>query len=136
MSTTIPTVTKEDIWAIKDLQTIYAERYYSDSVTTAEGKLDQQVTDWIIEAQGYVRGAIIETYHQYIDTMTWKILIRMYCKWQSLDMMYSKAEQELVQNSYIALVDYINRLNINVTNQAKHDLVPNHGKNIRFLNPS
>lgn len=136
MSVTIPTPTKEDIFPEKDLQTIYNERYNNLSTVAAEAALDAQVTDWIEETQGYLRGAIIESYHQYIDTMTWKILIRMYCKWQSLDMMYSTSEQELVQNAYLSLVDYVNRLNQNVTNQAKLSVTPNKNTNFQVVNPS
>ena len=130
MSTSIPIATKEDIFPQKDLMTIYHERYPDELEYNAGLLLDTQVEEWSIEAQGYVRGAIIESYHQYIDTYTWKIIIRMYCKWQSLDMMYSTLEQELVNNSYLALVDYVNRLNLNVTNQAKLNVIPNKQKNL------
>jgi hypothetical protein len=131
MSTTIPVVTKEDIWSEKDLQTIYNERYYNDPPATQESNLDQQVEDWIVEAQGYVKGSIIESYFKYIDTQTWRIYLKMYCNWQSLNMMYSLGEQELVNNSYLALRDYVNTMTNNVKAQAELDVIPNKHKNFK-----
>lgn len=124
----IPIITKEDIFADKDIQTILNERRIDDA------EFDIQITNWLAECVGFVKGAILETYFQYIDEYTWKVIMKMYCKWQSLDMMYSLNEQALVQNAYISLVDYLNRLNQNVTAQASLSVIPNHSSNFFIYN--
>ena len=139
MATTIPVVTKEEIWDYKSLNYIYNERYPNlAGVTTAaqEAALDLQVTEWLEEAQGFMRGAIIETYHQYIDTLTWRVIFKMFCKWQSIVGLYSIEEQQLVDNAYIALVDYVSRISVNVTAQAELNVIPNHHSNMQFFNES
>ena len=123
----VPAVTKEEIWSIKDLNTIYNERLISES------ELDDLVDMWIIDAQGFVKLRIVESFHQYISTDSWRMIIKQFCKWQSLNQIYSVMEQELVQNSYVQLVDLINALNSNVTKQAELNITPNKNKNIRFF---
>jgi len=121
-------MTKEDIFSSKDIYTILAERKISSS------ELDDLVTDWLTEAEGFVKGAIMESYHQYISDDTWRYIYKTFCKYQSLLSVYSTGEQDLVQNHYIQLVDYVNRLNENVKMQASLNAIPNKSNKIRIFN--
>jgi len=126
----IPTVTKEEIWSIKDLNTIYNEREIIAS------ELDDLVTLWITEAQGYIKLKILESYHQYISTEAWRVCIKLYCQWQSHDQSYSTNQQELSNNFYIKLEETINSLRDNVMEQAKLNAIPNKRNNFTVFNPS
>ena len=139
MATTIPVVTKEEIWAYKELSYIYNERYPNlDGVTTAaqEAALDAQVTLWHTTCQGYVKARTLETYYQYITTETWIEMITQYCRWKAVDMNYSTEEQALTASSYLILTDTIIAFNTNVTAQAELNVIPNHHSNMQFFNES
>ena len=126
----VPTMTKEQIFSTKDINTIINERELTDS------ELDDLVTDWIDEAQGYVKLKIMESYHSYISTQAWKICIKLYCQWQSHDQSYSVNQQELSNNFYIKLEETLKSLQENVMEQAKLNVIPNKAKNFNVFNPS
>ena len=126
----IPTMTKEEIWSIKDLVNIENERSLTDS------ELDDLVGLWTTEAQGYVKLKIMESYHEYISEDSWRVCIKYYCKWQAHDQDYSVNQQELSNNNYIKLEETLRSLKENVMEQAKLNVVPNKRTNFSVYNDS
>jgi len=125
----IPTVTKEEIWSDKDLNTIYNERRIIAS------ELDDLVELWTEEAQGYVKLKILESYHQYISEQSWRFCIKFYCQWQAHDQSYSTDQQALSDSFYVKLEQTIQSLKENVTAQANMSVTPNKIKNFSVINP-
>ena len=126
----IPALTYDEVFSDKDVQTIINER----RINTTE--LQTLVDDWTLEAQGYVKGFIIESYSQYIDFYTWQHIIKQYCKWKSLEQVYSTVEQELIDRMEIKLYNYMLQLKDNIQQQAQLNVIPNKVSNIRVVNPS
>lgn len=126
----IPTLTIDEIFSIKDKNTIINERGITES------ELQDLVDEWLLDAQGYVKGFIIESYHNYIDTYTWKHIFKQYCKWKSLEQVYSTVEQDLINQMELKLRDYMLQLKDNTTRQAELNVLPNKANNFRVINPS
>ena len=125
----IPALTYDEVFSSKDIQTILNERRI---ITT---DLQDLVDDWTLEAQGYVKGFIIESYSQYIDTYTWQHIIKQYCKWKSLEQVYSTVEQDLIAFMEEKLYNYMLQVKDNVQQQATLNVIPNKVNNIRIVNP-
>ena len=126
----IPTLTIEEIFSDKDKTTILNERRIDES------ELEELITQWSNDAQGYVRGFIIESYYQYIDTYTWSHIIKQYCKWKSLEQIYSTVEQDLIDRMEVKLYNYLLQVKDNVTRQAEQNVLPHKALNLRVFNPS
>lgn len=124
----IPTMTKEEIFSYKDINSIKEERKLSDS------DFDLLVLSWREEAIGFAQGKILVNFYDRIEENTWKNIIKLYSNWNSFSQVYSEVGQILAQRSYEALISLLDSLNSNYKLQAKHEVLPNYGKNIRFVN--
>lgn len=124
----IPTMTKEEIFSYKDINAIKEERGLSDL------DFDNLILAWREEAIGFAQGKILVNFYDRIEENTWKNIIKLYSTWNSFSQVYSEVGQILAQRSYEALISLLDSLNSNYRLQAKHEVLPNYGKNIRFVN--
>lgn len=124
----IPTMSKEEIFSYKDINSIKEERNLSDS------DFDSLILTWREEAIGFAQGKILVNFYDRIEENTWKNIIKLYSTWNSFSQVYSEVGQILAQRSYEALISLLDSLNNNYKLQAKHEVLPNYGKNIRFVN--
>lgn len=125
----IPTLTKEDIFSIKDINTISALRNINETV------FDEMVTQLNSDAQGYCKGMILQDYHQYITTEAWRNIIKLYVQWQMMTQGYSEIPQILATNAYNQLNTLLRQMNDNFSMQAKNIVTPNRQSNFRIINP-
>ena len=126
----IPTLTIDEIFSDKDKTTILNERRIDES------EVEELIIQWSNDALGYVKGFIIESYYQYIDTYTWSHIIKQYCKWKSLEQIYSTQEQDLIDRMEVKLYNYLLQVKDNVMQQAELNVIPNKVANFRVVNPS
>jgi hypothetical protein len=129
MSTTIPTMTKEEIWSDPEINAILETRDITEAYFD-----DTLLPIWLNLAVGMVTGAIIETYSQYIDTNTWKYIMTEYCKSVCLEMNYST---ELQNSGAVArgnLQVYIMNLRDNIMAQASLKVIVNKQPSFRTYN--
>lgn len=126
----IPTLTKEEIFSIKDMNTISTIRNID---TTA---FDEMVAQLNSDAQGYCKGMILQDYHQYITTEAWRNIIKLYVQWQMMTQGYSEVPQILATNAYNQLNTLLRQMNDNFSMQAKNIVTPNRQSNFRVINPS
>lgn len=125
----IPTLTKEDIFSIKDINTISTLRNINETV------FDEMVTQLNSDAQGYCKGMILQDYHQYITTEAWRNIIKLYVQWQMMTQGYSEIPQILATNAYNQLNTLLRQMNDNFSMQAKNIVTPNRQSNFRIINP-
>lgn len=124
----IPTLTKEDIFSIKDINTISTLRNLNETA------FDEMVTQLNSDAQGYCKGMILQDYHQYITTEAWRNIIKLYVQWQMMTQGYSEIPQILATNAYNQLNTLLKQMNDNFSMQAKNIVTPNRQSNFRIIN--
>ncbi len=126
----IPTLTKEEIFSIKDMNTISVIRNIDATA------FDEMVAQLNSDAQGYCKGMILQDYHQYITTEAWRNIIKLYVQWQMMTQGYSEVPQILATNAYNQLNTLLRQMNDNFSMQAKNIVTPNRQSNFRVINPS
>lgn len=125
----IPTLTKEEIFSIKDMNTISVIRNIDATA------FDEMVAQLNSDAQGYCKGMILQDYHQYITTEAWRNIIKLYVQWQMMTQGYSEIPQILATNAYNQLNTLLRQMNDNFSMQAKNLVTPNRQSNFRIINP-
>lgn len=125
----VPVLTKEEIFSIKDINTIKVLRNLNDL------EFGEFVSQLNLDAQGYCKGMIIQDYHQYISTEAWRNIIKLYVQWQMMTQGHSEVPQILATNAYNQLNTLLRQMNENFSMQAKQQVTPNKSKNFRIYNP-
>ncbi len=125
----IPTMTKEEIFTIKEINTIMTERKF-----TLESQLDSEVSLLSTMAIGKAKSFILGTLWDRVQEDQWKDLIKCYCKWQILSQVYSEVHQIIADRFKQDFYETTRAINTNLTMQAQEKVNPNYSKNIRFRN--
>lgn len=125
----IPTLTKEEIFTIKEINTIMTERKF-----TLESQLDSEVDLLSGMAIGKAKSFILGTLWDKVQDDQWKDLIKCYCKWQILSQIYSTVHQQISEGFKQDFYETTRAINTNLTMQVQEKVIPNYAKNIRFSN--
>lgn len=127
----IPTMTKEEIFTTKEINTIMQERRF-----TADSQLDSEVSALSIMAVGKAKSFILGTLWDKVQEDQWRDLIKCYCKWQILSQIYTEVHQIIADRFKQDFYETTKAINTNLTLQAEEKVNPNYSKNIRFKNKS
>lgn len=124
----IPILTVDEIFSVKDKNTIMAIRELS------EVQFEELVYQLNLDGQGYCKAMIIPSYFSEVDENSWRNIIKLYVQWQAMTQSFSEILQTLSINAYTQLTTLLRMLNDNFTLSAKQQITPNKSRNFRVIN--
>ncbi len=125
----IPTMTKEEIFTTKEINTIIAERKF-----TLESQLDDEVEHQNVLAKGKIKSFLLGNLYDKVESEQWQDMIKCYIKWQILNQIYTEVHQVAAERFRQDFYETVKAINTNLTIQAEEKVNKNYAKNIRFSN--